>query len=75
MKIISYNIRGLGGRVKRRKIKELVRAEKIDFICVQETRKEAVDIKLVESLWGDGERRLGILGGKRDVRWIVVCVE
>jgi hypothetical protein len=33
MIVCSFNIRGLGGRVKRSKIKEFVRKEKIDFLA------------------------------------------
>jgi exonuclease III len=52
MIVVSYNIRGLGGRVKRRSIRELVRAQKADFIALQESKLEVVSDALCYSLWG-----------------------
>ncbi|GAU51294.1 hypothetical protein TSUD_240270 [Trifolium subterraneum] len=40
MIVCSYNIRGLGSLVKRRRIKELIQSHKIDFIAIQETKLE-----------------------------------
>jgi exonuclease III len=42
MIVNSINIRGLGERVKRCKLKELVNKEKIDFLAIQETKLEIV---------------------------------
>jgi exonuclease III len=52
MIIMSFNIRGLGGRVKRRRIRELVREHKVDFQAVQETKLESISEKLCHNLWG-----------------------
>ncbi|MCI07963.1 endonuclease/exonuclease/phosphatase family protein, partial [Trifolium medium] len=52
MIVSSINIRGLGGRVKRGLIKDLVKKEKIDFLAIQETKLEAVSDSLCFSLWG-----------------------
>lgn len=38
MKMLSYNIRGLGGRVKKSKIRNIVVKENIEFVCIQEQR-------------------------------------
>lgn len=43
MKLISYNIRGLGGKVKKKEIQKLVREQKPNMLCVQETKMEVVD--------------------------------
>lgn len=42
MKIISYDIRGLGRGVKWAAIRRMVKRERIDILCLQET-KEQVD--------------------------------
>jgi hypothetical protein len=34
MIISSYNVRGLGGAVKRTAIKEFIRKEKVDFLAI-----------------------------------------
>lgn len=55
MKILSYNIRGLGGILKKKEIREVIEKERVDFVCIQETKKDAIDRKLVESIWRYGE--------------------
>jgi hypothetical protein len=52
MIVNSINIRGLGERVKRCKLKELVNKEKIDFLAIQETKLEIVYDVLCFSIWG-----------------------
>ncbi|GKV34792.1 hypothetical protein SLEP1_g43134 [Rubroshorea leprosula] len=51
MKFISFNVRGLGGTVKRRELGNLVRAEKPDFLFVQETKLQEIDEGLCQRLW------------------------
>lgn len=36
MRLMSQNIRGLGGRIKKSATRELVIKEKVDFLCLQE---------------------------------------
>lgn len=48
----SMNIKGLGGRVKKKKIKALVNSNKLEFIAIQETKMEITDSNLCEYLWG-----------------------
>lgn len=55
MKIASFNIRGLGGRVKKTAMRDLVVKEKLDFVCIQETKLEYVDQRLARILWGSTE--------------------
>lgn len=38
MKILSYNIRGLGGRVKKEEVRGLIGKFCPDFVCLQETK-------------------------------------
>ena len=51
MKIISWNVRGLGSSNKRRVIKDFFRLEKPDVVMIQETKKEKCDRRLVGSVW------------------------
>ncbi|RVX20328.1 Transposon TX1 uncharacterized 149 kDa protein [Vitis vinifera] len=51
MKIISWNVRGLGSSNKRREIKDFLRLEKPDVVMIQETKKEKCDKRLVGSVW------------------------
>ncbi|KAL8479431.1 hypothetical protein ACS0TY_026354 [Phlomoides rotata] len=57
MKILSYNIRGLGGKAKKKEISILVNKWKVDACCIQETKLEKVEEKLCKRLWG--RRNLG----------------
>jgi exonuclease III len=52
MIVLSFNIRGLGGRVKRRRVRELVRDHKVDFLALQETKMEVISESFCRNLWG-----------------------
>lgn len=43
MKISSINIRDFGGLVKKRKVRDLVKAESLEYIAIQETKIDVVD--------------------------------
>jgi hypothetical protein len=55
MIIVSYNVRGLGGRIKRRRIRDLVREEKVDFLALQETKLQVISEQLCHYLWGSAD--------------------
>jgi exonuclease III len=52
MIVCSWNVRGLGGRLKKRKVKELIRKEKVDVLALQESKLGDVNDKLCVHLWG-----------------------
>lgn len=52
MIVCSINIRGLGGLVKKRKIRNPVRVERLDFVAIQEIKKENIAEGLCRFLWG-----------------------
>ena len=52
MKIISWNIRGLGSRKKRRVMKDYcICHENLDVVLLQETKRESCDRRFVGSVW------------------------
>lgn len=55
MKIYSFNVRGLGGAVKKNKIRKLVRDEEHDFMAIQETKLEDISSSLCRRLWGGSD--------------------
>lgn len=55
MKVVSFNVRGTGSRLKGRAVRELVGREQIDLLFLQETKAQNVDIHLCRSLWGEGD--------------------
>lgn len=52
MKIGSINIRELGAVIKKRKIRDLVKAENLEFLAIQETKVEMVEHSFCTQLWG-----------------------
>lgn len=55
MKILSYNIRGIGNSVKSKDVREFIRTHNIDVCCLQETKTESVKESLINSLFGGGK--------------------
>ncbi|XP_021820446.1 uncharacterized protein LOC110762145 [Prunus avium] len=51
MKIISWNIRGLGSKRKRLVLKEQLTRLRPDIVILQETKKQEIDRRLVASVW------------------------
>lgn len=59
MRIVSFNCRGLGGRTKRSTVRELVCKEKVEFLCLQETKTDMVDDRLAY-----------VILGSKDCAWV-----
>lgn len=53
MKIISWNIRGMGSSVKKRFLAKLIKERRPDMCMIQETKLERVDKGMVQRVWGD----------------------
>jgi len=60
MKVMTYNVRGLGGRVKCGYLKNLMAKEEVEMLCIQETKLELIDRALCQRIWGEN-----------DVEWFV----
>jgi exonuclease III len=52
MKLLSWNIRGLGGFEKRIEVRLLVGEKLPCIVCLQETKLSTFDSSLVAALWG-----------------------
>lgn len=50
MIVSTFNVRGLGGRINKSKVCELVRQNNIDFLALQETKLEEVTPSLCFSI-------------------------
>ena len=55
MKIVSLNIRGLGGSIKRKYIRDLISKEQVDMICLQETKCSEFSKENGFLLWGSND--------------------
>ncbi|GLT47336.1 hypothetical protein SLA2020_210410 [Shorea laevis] len=51
MKFMSFNVRGLGGVLKRKEVGRVVRKERPDFMLLQETKLQKVDGHLCRGMW------------------------
>lgn len=54
IKIISWNVRGINDKDKRKIIKSLICSQKADFVCFQETKVQLLSRDLVSSLGVEG---------------------
>ena len=53
MNIMSFNIRGCGNIVKKKRLQHHIRTNKIDLCLLQETKVNTIYDSLIKSLWGD----------------------
>ncbi|KAL7175974.1 hypothetical protein ACSBR2_029531 [Camellia fascicularis] len=51
MKMLSWNIRGLGRSEKRSRIKSVVKHRQIDIILIQETKRSNIQVRDAKSVW------------------------
>ncbi|XP_024628654.1 DNA-(apurinic or apyrimidinic site) endonuclease-like [Medicago truncatula] len=52
MRVVSWNVRGLGGLEKRKEVKELVKEKAPFVLCIQETKLQLIDDFVCTSIWG-----------------------
>ena len=50
IKLLSWNVRGVNDSVKRKVIKYVVRKQKVDLFCIQETKIQVLSDRVVRSL-------------------------
>ena len=50
LKILSWNVRGANDSDKRKVIKNLIRTNKVDLVCLQETKVQEMNFDMVRSL-------------------------
>ena len=53
MNFLSLTIQGLGNKVKRNWIKELYQKHRINFVSIQETKAENIDLRTIKDLLGN----------------------
>jgi len=55
MKLISLNIRGVGGTIKRNYVRDFISREQVDMVCLQETKCSDFSREKICLLWGTNE--------------------
>ena len=50
LRILSWNVRGANDKEKRRVIKDVIKSQKADLVCLQETKIQKMSNGMVKSL-------------------------
>ena len=50
LRILSWNVRGVNDKDKRRLIKNVIKSQKVDLVCLQETKIQEMSNGMVRSL-------------------------
>ena len=53
LKLLSWNVRGLNDPKIREILRNWLRNWKVDVVCLQETKLDKVDWRLIQSIWGN----------------------
>ncbi len=53
LKFLSWNVRGLNDPKKWVMLKNWLRKWKVDVVCLQETKLDKVDKRVIHSIWGN----------------------
>ena len=72
LRILSWNVKGANDRNKRMVLKSFIKTEKVDLVCIQETKIQDISLGLVQSL---GTRKFiewGVINAMRAFKGIVV---
>lgn len=51
MKLLSWNVRGLGGPEKRKEVRSIVKEKRPLIMCLQETKLQVCDTRLSSAVW------------------------
>ena len=50
LRILFWNVKGANDRNKRMVLKSFIKTEKVDLVCIQETKIQDISLGLVQSL-------------------------
>ena len=53
LKILSWNVRGINNPQKRERVRYWLRQWQSDIVCLQETKLDSLDRRLIRSIWGN----------------------
>ncbi len=53
LKLLTWNVRGLSDPKKWEVLKSWLRNWKVDVVCLQETKLDKVDWRVIQSIWGN----------------------
>ena len=73
LKILSWNVRGVNDRSKRKVIKSVVRKQKVDLFCIQETKMQVMTEGVVRSLSPGRFLDWRVLNAMGSTRGVLIC--
>jgi exonuclease III len=67
MKVVSWNCRGLGSRVKKEEVRKLLQIENPSILMIQETKMRDLEtLKDLQKIWKKSEGKQSVLEGHRE---------
>ena len=72
LKLLSWNVRGANDSNKRKDIKVLIRAQKVDLVCLQETKIQEMSFGVVCNLGVGRFLERGVVNGRGTTGGLVV---
>ena len=73
LKILSWNVRGVNDSSKRKLIKSVVRKQKVDLLCIQETKMQVMSEGVVRSLGSGRFLDWKALNAIRSAMSVLIC--
>ena len=73
IRLLSWNVRGANDNSKRKVIKAMIRSQKVDLFCVQETKIKSMIEGLVRSLGSGRFLDWGAMGAQGVAGGIPIC--
>ena len=73
IRLLSWNVRGANDSSERKVIKAMIRSQKVDLFCVQETKIQSMTKSLVRSLGSGRFLDWGAMGAQGVAGGILIC--
>ncbi|RVX23130.1 Transposon TX1 uncharacterized 149 kDa protein [Vitis vinifera] len=73
LRILSWNVRGVNDRLKRKIIKSVIRSQKVDLFCLQETKVQVMSDEMVRSLGPGRFLDWKLLNAKGTAGGVIIC--
>ncbi|RVW27451.1 Transposon TX1 uncharacterized 149 kDa protein [Vitis vinifera] len=73
VRLLSWNVRGVNDRSKRKVIKSVIRSQKVDLFCIQETKMQVMSEEVVRSLGPGRHLDWKALNAMGTTRGVLIC--
>ena len=73
LRILSWNVRGVNDRSKRKIIKLVIKNQKVDLFCIQETKVQVMSEEMVRSLGPGRFLDWKVLNAKGTAGGVMIC--